>query len=145
MNNFLKIVVALAAAAGVVLAVMKLLEADKRRADDRRHIAMFKGKAAVPTRKSGRLGTIKAKLTDDIQDFRDGDDEDSYLFEDTAPETEAHDDSAYDDIFAEDESIDEIFDAASEEFAEAAEEREEAIDEQLEEISEDNLSQLLDS
>ena len=142
MKTFLKIITLLAAAAGVVLLVMKLLEADKRSADDKKHIAMFKGKFSLPTRKSGDLKS----MADQIADFRDGgDDEDAYLFEDICTDTELSDDDKYADIFAEAEDAAEEISEAVEEIAEdAAKDAAEDSDDE-DDISEDSLAQLLDS
>ncbi len=135
MNTFFKILTLLAATAGIILLIMKLLEADKRKTEDRKRIAMFKGKFSVPTRKSGDL---KA-MADQIADFRDGDDEDAYLFEDMHTEPQSDDDK-YADIFGDDD------DSLIEEIAEAVEEVvEEAAADDEGDISEDSLAQLLDS
>lgn len=135
MKTFLKVVTILAAAAGVVLLVMRILEADKRKTEDKKRIAMFKGKFSVPTRKSGDL---KA-MADEIADFRGGDDEDAYLFEDISTDTELSDDDKYADIFGVDDEV-------IEDIAEAVEEVvEEAAAEEDGDISEDSLAQLLDS
>ncbi len=148
MNTFFKILAAVGAGAAAVLIAMKLIEASRRSADDRRHIALFKKESAVAGRKSGRLGTVAQKLSDEIADFRSGDDEDACLFEDYRPEGEpVYDDSAYDDIFAED-SVEEAVEDIAGEIAEEVESVLEAVGEAAAEqdgISEDALEQLLDS
>lgn len=94
MKTFFKLVTLFAAVAGVVLIVMKLLEADKRRADDKKRIAMFKGGFSIPVLRKREIGQ-----EDEIADYRNGDDDELTV---SASAEDAANESKFDDIFEED-------------------------------------------
>jgi len=142
MNTFLKILTMLIAAAGIIFIVIKFIEADKRKSDDKKHIALFKGKLTGPIRKK----SVDQDF-DEIGDFRDGDDEDGDYFGISSP-VPYDDDSKYADIFGDDSDDD----FTAEPLSDIVEEAEELLDELLDtpdddegDISEDSLAQLLDS
>jgi len=144
MNTFLKILALLVATAGIVVLVMKFLEADKRRTDDKKHIAQIK------QRLTGSIKKTRRNDSDEIADFRDSDsDDDAYLFEDVAFDAPSDDDK-YADIFGDDDDSSDDDDSVTVEITISRDSDDDDNSDDAEivlegDISEDSLSQLLDS